>query len=181
MKRRRFHSSTLAALTSPLLVLLETETVVRWQAIVSTVLLQGKSPGNSSFGISSGKSPAKLIHSSGFPGISLDIRHVNRKIPAKSRGMNTFQTIPIGVQLDSSLDRKNPAKHCLRRKSSVRCRRVGILQAFSWNSNVNRKTSGKPIHKSYFHDNFLQSRRRERNVSVKRDLAWPSGYFPGID
>ena len=29
MKRRRFHSSTLAALTSPLLVLLETETVVR--------------------------------------------------------------------------------------------------------------------------------------------------------
>ena len=34
MKRRRFHSSTLAALTSPLLVLLETDTVVRWQAIV---------------------------------------------------------------------------------------------------------------------------------------------------
>ena len=67
MKRCRFHSSTLAALTSPLLDDIQFCPLLRICAL-------GKSPGNSSFGISSVESPAKLIHSSGFPGISQDIR-----------------------------------------------------------------------------------------------------------
>ena len=57
MKRCRFHSSTLAALTSPLLDDIQFCPLLRICAL-------GKGPGNSSFGISSVKSPAKLIHSS---------------------------------------------------------------------------------------------------------------------